>query len=78
MIITVDATIKNDTCVQKITIKMRRNERNLGLNIINGHPIFETLRKTHGYTILTRLFRDLHLLNRNGTPVDHLMRDHHR
>ena len=34
--------------VQQLVLKMSRNEQNLEYNIINGYPIFETLRKMHG------------------------------
>ena len=35
--------------VHQLVIKVRRNGKNLGLHIMNAYPIFETLRKTHGY-----------------------------
>ena len=31
--------------VQKLVLKMRRNERNIRLHIISVYPIFETIRK---------------------------------
>ena len=53
--ITVDATLEHCLSVksvQQLVQKMRRNVLNLGVHIIKGYPIFETLKNTHTVCII--------------------------
>ena len=59
--------------LQQHILKMSINEWNLGLHIINGYPIFETLRKMHGYEISNQFLSGLFPNGSNGTPATHLM-----
>ena len=60
--------------MQKLVLKMRRNEKSLGLHIINMYPIFETLIKMHGCENLTELLIELGPQGRNGTPTARLIK----
>ena len=76
--IIVDAALQHSTrekIAQQLVLKMCRNEQDLQHSIINGCPIFETLRKKHGYENVTRLSRGLCLKGGNGMPVAHLIMD---
>ena len=70
--IKVDDTLESGTRAKKsaeIVLKNHRNEQNLGLNIINGYPVFETLRKMHGYKILSQLSITIYPQSSNVKPL---------
>ena len=76
LIITVDVTLYHCTYEKQSAVtctKMRRNEQNLGLHIINGLLFFLTLIKMHGYSNSTQLSRGIRLQGGNVIPAARLI-----
>ena len=70
--ITVDVTLGQGTLpnsVQKFILKMRINKRNLERNIISEYPIFEMIRKMHGYENFTQILSKLRPQGSNVPPA---------
>ena len=59
--------------VQKLLLKMRKNEWDLGINIINGWENFKTLRKCTGYANSIQLSSGIRLKGGNGIPTARLI-----
>ena len=59
--------------VHQLVLKMRINEQNLGLHVINVYIFFETLRKTYVYENSNQLSIRLFPQGSNVMPVEYNM-----
>ena len=63
------STVSVHNNVQQFVLKLRINEQNLGIHIINPYPDFEMIKKCTGCADSTRLLSSIHPQGSNGMSM---------